>query len=171
MLSVAKYHKKTPYTLILPFMDTVSPFLISRMCTQPLLLMEACRLMSVVPSDFISITLPRTLPQLFANCELKTIEAIAKDLSTKPSSLLLKHSPEILAHVFLLSGTGPTHKALTFIVKVLTDATQHTVSIDIQSVVKSCIVPLLAELVIVMGDENQEKVEMVNDHLTYRCLS
>jgi serine/threonine-protein kinase ATR len=168
VLAVTKHHKKSPYALIFPYMRQVAPFLIFRMCTKPSLLMESCRLMSISPTDFISVTLPRTLPQLFAGCELKVLEAIAKDLATKPSSLFLKHSHEVLAHVFLLQGPGQTNKALTFILKVLTDAAENA-TIDIQNVVKSCVVPLLAELVIVMGDENAETAEMVSS-LLFSCL-
>jgi serine/threonine-protein kinase ATR len=139
-------------------MDQIAPFIITRFSSQPDLLGEACRVMSIAPIDFIGITLPRTLPELFASCDQRVLELIAKELSTKASSLLLKHSHGILAHIFL-SNQATTTKALNFVIKVLTDATSSV--IDIQSVVKSCVVPLLAELVIVMGDERPEVAQNV----------
>jgi len=158
ILVLTKHFKKTSYSLILPYMDQIAPFIITRLSSQPDLLGEACRLMPMAPIDFIGITLPRTLPELFANCDQRVLELIAKELSTKPSSLLLKHSHGILAHLFL-SDQATTTKALNFVIKVLTDATSSV--IDIQSVVKSCIVPLLAELVVVMGDERPEVAQKV----------
>ncbi|TFK43883.1 hypothetical protein BDQ12DRAFT_199518 [Crucibulum laeve] len=166
ILSVAKHHKKTPYALLLPFMDQIAPFLVCQMCIQPSLLSEACRLMSIAPGDFISITLPRTLPQVFAECKLPVLEAVSRELGANPPSLLLKHSPQVLAHVFLLPRANDTTKALNFIVKVLTDAARNAdpsamkeKRIDIQSLVKSCVVPLLAELVVAMGDEDLDVAE------------
>lgn len=77
----------------------------------------------------------------------------------------MKHSHIILAHIFLLPGVGPgigkTDKALDFVLGVLRDAATEGSGIDIQSVVKSCVVPLLAELVVVMGDEEAEAARLV----------
>jgi serine/threonine-protein kinase ATR len=138
----------------------IAPFLVSRICSQPSLLAESCRFLCVSPSDFLTANLPRTLPYLFGHCDRKVLETIARDLSKKVSMLFLNHSHEILAYVFQLSATGQTAKALAFILQILNDAADN-VTIDAQSVVKSCVVPLLAELVIVMGDENAERAEVV----------
>ena len=54
-------------------------------------------------------------------CQLRP-KSVAKELSTKASSLLLKHSYGILAHIFL-SNQATTTKALNFVIKILTDAT------------------------------------------------
>jgi serine/threonine-protein kinase ATR len=129
------------------------------MCTQPSLLNETCRFLLVSPAAFLSATLPRTLPQLFANCELKILEKVARDLSKNLSALFLGHSHEILAHVFLLQGPAQTNKALGFIIKILTDAADGP--IEIQAIVRSYVFPLIAELVVLMGDENPDQAEMV----------
>ncbi|KAJ7784096.1 hypothetical protein B0H16DRAFT_1296839 [Mycena metata] len=155
IIAVAEHHKKSVMAVMLPYFDQIAPFLVLRMCTSPELLFEACRIMHVSPEDFISTTLPRTLPQLFAACEVKVIDAIGKALNVKPSTLLLNHSADILAHLFLLRGPGQTKNALACLLNVLTDSANQK-SIDIHSVVKSSIVQLIAQLVIVMGDENPE---------------
>lgn len=159
ILAIARHFKKTPYSLILPFMNQVAPYILKQLPMQPDLLKEACRLMSIAPADFIVITLPRTLPELFADCDAKALETISRELDTKASSLLLKHSHSILAHIFILHDNTATNKGLSFVLKVLTDATSS--AIDIQSVVKSCIVPLLAELVVGMGDEDEKVAKQV----------
>jgi serine/threonine-protein kinase ATR len=121
------------------------------MCTQPELLQETCRLISISPAEFVTINLRRTLPHLFGNCELKVLEMIARDLSKIPSTLFLEFSPDILAHIFRME-TSQTNKALAFVAKVLSDAADHE-SINMATVVKSSGLPLLAELVVGMGDE------------------
>ncbi|KAH7931163.1 hypothetical protein BV22DRAFT_1052917 [Leucogyrophana mollusca] len=67
------------------------------------------------------------------------------------SNPIIKGVAYILAHVFQLHGPGQPNISLQFILKVLDNKT-----IDIQSVIKSCVVPLLAELVVVLGDENDD---------------
>jgi serine/threonine-protein kinase ATR len=151
--------------IMLPYFDQIAPFLILRMCTQPELLVEACRIMYVVPEDFIATTLPRTLPHLFGACEVRIIETIGKTLKTKPSTLFLNHSADILAHLFLLRSTGQTDKAMACLLNVLTDSANQK-GIDTHSVVKSAIVQLTAQLVIVMGDENPDVAASVS-HCCY----
>ena len=96
-------------------------------------------------------------------CKLRNqsvYEQVAHSTSTKVSSLFLNNSHDVLAHIFLLKGPAQTNKALSFILQHLQNAADNE-SIDLQSVVKSCLVPLLAQLVIGMGDENPEKAELV----------
>lgn len=131
------------------------------MCTVPSMLAEACHFLSVTPSDFIAATLHHTLPPLFANCEIKVLEQVAKAASKKVSYLFLNQSHDILAYVFLLEGSTRTNQALTFILQLLRNAAD-TASIDMQSVVKSCLVPLLAQLVVGMGNEDPSKAELVS---------
>ena len=96
------------------------------------------------------------------------METIARELGTKPSTLLIKHCHGILAHIFLNPNQAQTTKGLNFVLKILSEATQGS-AIDLFSVVKSCIVSLLAELVVVMGDENQQVSEAVSDWTTLLC--
>ena len=86
--------------------------------------------MSISRITFIGINLSRTLPELSASYDQKALELelIAKELSTKASSLLLKLSHGILAHIFL-SNQATTTKALNFFIKVLTDATSSVIDI------------------------------------------
>ncbi|KAF8214176.1 hypothetical protein K438DRAFT_1902229 [Mycena galopus ATCC 62051] len=155
VIAVAKHHNKSVMAIMLPYFDQIAPFLVLRMCTQPELLVESCRIMHVSPEDFISTTLPRTLPHLFAACEVRVIEAIGKALNSKPSTLLLNNSADILTHLFLLRGPGQTNKAMVCLLNVLMDSANQK-GIDTHSVVKSSIVQLIAQLVIVMGDEDPD---------------
>lgn len=150
---LARHHKKPPYALVLPFFPRVAPHIVLRKCTRPTLLAETCQFLSVRPRDFLSVTLPWTLPFVFANCDNRVLEEISTELEKTPASFFISHSHDILSFVFRLQGPGETRKALIFIVNVV--APESTM-VDIKSIVGSCLVALLAELVVVLGDENEE---------------
>lgn len=130
-----------------------------------MLLLECCRFISMPPTDYISSTLPRTLPQLFANCEQKALEKISKELQVKLSTLFLNRSHDILAYVFLLDNDVSTNKAISFTLRILSQAADNA-EIRIHSVIKSCVVPLLAKLVNALGDEDENKVTAVRTQTT-----
>ncbi|KAG0703892.1 hypothetical protein DFH29DRAFT_981716 [Suillus ampliporus] len=164
LLEIAKKQRKSPYVLVSPYISQVASFVVSRKCTNPTLIFETCRFLSVHPTDFISVTLSKTLPHLFANSEGKVLEDISKELGKTTPSLFLNHSHEILAHVYQQHGPAQTTRSLTFITNILSDAAAVG-NIDIQSIVKSCVVPLLANLVVVLGDENEERAALAVDAL------
>lgn len=159
IVSIMKHHNKTLYALLVPYLDQVAPFLVSKISSLPSLLLETCKLMSMTPGDFITVTAPRTLPQLFASCDAKAIEAVSREVGQKASALFLAHSHGILAYIFMLPKPAET-KAISFVLKVLADASQSE-SIDLQMIVKVALVKILAELVVAMGDENEAKIPMV----------
>jgi serine/threonine-protein kinase ATR len=143
-------------------MEKIAPDLISRWATQRSILLEFSRLIALPALDVISLNLPAALPPLFASRDLRTIEKISEDLHTRPSSLFLKHSGSILAHIFMLPGSEQTNKALDFVLSILvTSSLDESGDIDIRSVVKSCAIALLASLVINLGFENEDKVKAV----------
>ncbi|KAG1752448.1 uncharacterized protein EDB91DRAFT_1243215 [Suillus paluster] len=163
LLEIAKKQRKSPYVLVSPYISQVASFVVSRKCTNPALIFETCRFLSVHPTDFISVTLSKTLPYLFVNCEGKVLEDISKELGKTTPSLFLNHSHEILAHVYQ-QHEAQTNGSLQFITNILSDAAAVD-DIDIQSIVKSCVVPLLANLVVVLGDENEERAALAVDAL------
>lgn len=159
MVALAKHHNKTLYTLLLPYLDQIAPFLVSKIASLPSLLLETCKLVSIAPADFIMVTAPRTLPPLFASCDAKAIDAVSREVGQKASTLFLNHSHSILAHIFMLPKPTET-KAISFVLKILADASQSE-TIDLQVIVKVCLVKILGEFVVAMGDENGDAVQMV----------
>ncbi|KAL5508165.1 hypothetical protein ACEPAH_5783 [Sanghuangporus vaninii] len=155
LLGLAKYHKKTPYLLFSPFLEQISTFVVSTMPLRPNAMLETCRFLSLSPSDFLSVTLPYTLPRLFGTCNSSALEHIHKELGKSVSTLFLNASADILAHVFLLKNPDDTDKALSFILSTLSEAANRA-KIGLGNVVKSCIVPLLGKLVVKLGDEDRE---------------
>lgn len=112
-------------------------------------------------TELIRHTLSDTLPHLFINRNDRVLEAIGFDLEEKVSTLLMEHSYEILAQTFLLHSRTETEQVLAFIVKVLIDDTEGNNEIEVKNLVQTCYIPLLAELVIVMGEEGSSRIENV----------
>ncbi|KAI0340807.1 hypothetical protein BDW22DRAFT_1397789 [Trametopsis cervina] len=161
LCAVAKHHKKSHYNLFAPYMDRIAPFLASRICKHPSALVEGCRFLSVTPHDFLSVTLAHTLPQIFADQDRQSLEAIAAATQKRCHALFLAHESKILARAFMAPKPGQTRAILGFITAVLVDAAGGE-RIDIDSVLKSCLVQLIAELVMYMGDEDMVVAEAIN---------
>ncbi|KAH9844382.1 uncharacterized protein C8Q71DRAFT_696515 [Rhodofomes roseus] len=162
---LADLYKKTPYALVSPYMTQVAPFLVSRLCTQPMLLAESCRFLSLRPDSFVSATLPHTLPQLFGACNVKVLEAVASETKERISQLFLMYSHQILAYAFRLQGPGASNKVLNFIVTLLKEGTQQALDLDLSSLVGSCKLPLLAELITVFGNEDPDQADYAKQAL------
>ena len=94
------------------------------------------------------------------------LEEIATELGRKLSILFLGDASQILAHVLRLQGPGQTNQALDFIVKIVrADADEvNRRSIDIRSIVHSNLLPLLADLMVVLGNENADDAASVGTH-------
>ncbi|KAH9938115.1 uncharacterized protein B0H18DRAFT_1080892 [Fomitopsis serialis] len=168
---LASLHKKTPYALVSPYMVQVAPFILSKLCTQPMLLAESCRFLSLRSDGFVSATLHHTLPQLFGTCNVKALEAVARETRERISQLFLQYSHQILAYAFRLQGPGASNKVLNFIVTLLREASQQALELDLSSLVGSCKIPLLAELITVLGDEDPDQAEYLSLTRNRRRLS
>ena len=155
--------------LCFPFiMHQVSVYLVTNMIRRPNLLTEACRFLSLSSRDFLAVTLPHTLPVLFGECNKGTLNKLGQIIDKKISTMFLNSSPEILAHAFMLDTQAQTDNALKFIVLVLSEAANKA-EIDVTNVIGSCIVPLLATLVIAMGSFETSQSEKVCPLL--RCFA
>lgn len=157
-MAIAKYHKKTPYSLILPYLDRVAPLVVDRLCTEPALLDEICKLMAISPVDFLSINLSKTLPTLLIKCDLQGLDVIAKCLDRDRAGLIVKENVHLhLAPVFLLGSPIATNKSVKFILDILQEAsTDKSQKFDLGNVLPGYTTALLTELVIMMGDENPD---------------
>ncbi|KAG2115849.1 uncharacterized protein F5147DRAFT_751291 [Suillus discolor] len=166
LLEIAKAQMKSPYILVSPYLSQVATFVVSRKCTNPMLIFEMCRFLSVHPADFITVTLPKTLPYLFANSEAKIIEEISEDLRRTILSLFMEHSHQILAYVYQQHGPAQTTRSLTFIKNIIfRGAESKSADLTVRGMVQSCVVALLAELVVVLGHENEERAALAVDAL------
>lgn len=119
---------------------------------------------------FILGSLSRTLPQVYINCDARALDAISREVNDKTAKLFMNFSHNILAYVFCLTGPGQTNKVLNFILSVLKNSAQQKV--DLALVIRSCVVPLVAEIVLGLGDDDPDRVDAVglpHFHLSYTC--
>ena len=158
IVDITKFQGKTHlYTLFVPYMDRIAPLLVSRIHLDPTFLAEFCRLASMSPANFVEITLSSTLPKVFGQCEKDVLAKIAETVNVKASRMFLDHSDGILAFIFRFERREDREKALSFILWTLKEengSLSGDRATDIQTIVKSGLVKLLAELVIGLGDEN-----------------
>ena len=124
-----------------------------RYISHPALLEECCRFLCMPPLEFISLNLPFTLPQLFIEENLKILARLGEKLNVTVATLFMNHSEVILARALMLSGQMQSDRAIAFIEKVLNDASTQR-DIEARSIIRSCMVPLLATLVVPLGDED-----------------
>ncbi|KAI0660728.1 hypothetical protein C8Q70DRAFT_912237 [Cubamyces menziesii] len=157
--ALVKHHKKSPYSLTAPYMNRIAPYLVNQLRTHPDGVQECCRFLSVSQYDFINLTLKYTLPQLFAESDLKGLDAVAREMNSSVALLFLDQAHYILAHAFMLQGPGQTNKTLQFILNLLKAAATDASSLQISTLVGSCIVLLLTEIVICLGDEDPDVVD------------
>jgi serine/threonine-protein kinase ATR len=112
------------------------------------------------------------LPQFVSTRNKEALDMIAEEMSTSVSHLLLQCTDAILAYIFLLQDTSSTDRALLFFVNVLRSAApaKERASIDLVVVTKSCVVPLLANLVIALGAEDWPSQSRVRSPLIHWIL-
>jgi serine/threonine-protein kinase ATR len=158
--------------MLAPFLRTIALVIGSSALGKNTILPEVCRLVSISKADFWMRAHALCLPHFVSTRNKEALDMIAKEMSTSVSHLLLQCTDAILAHIFLLQDTSSTDRALFFFVGVLRSAAPHTErsSIDLVVVTKSCLVPLLANLVIALGSEDRSsqcRVRSTCVHLHY----
>ncbi|CDO73801.1 hypothetical protein BN946_scf185015.g130 [Trametes cinnabarina] len=163
--ALCKHHHKSPYSLTAAYMNRIAPYLVKRFKTHPDGVPEICRFLSVSQRDFINLTLKYTLPQLFADGDLKGLEAVGAEMGSSVAMLVLDYAQNILAHAYMLQGFGQTNKTIKFILDVLKAAASDGSSLQIITLINSCIILLLAEIVICLGDEDPDIVDAASQGL------
>ena len=131
--------------------------MVERLSLQPLLLHEACKVMSIAPSDFLNITLQYTLPSMCGNCDRTVLDLIAKEIPHF-SRVFINYLPAILAHIFLLPTQSASSKALKFVTSFISDNPAESL---VRSVVRANIVTVMASLVVKMGDDDMRMTDRV----------
>lgn len=162
----------------MPYFDRIAPILVRRLTTELTGLNEFCSFISMAPPGFLKLTLKYTLPRLFAENDAKVLQAVADTVQEKDDSkvgfLVLENSAYILAHVFMLQGVGQTNRSLQLILNLMREDVTNPDQLSLQSVVRSCLVTLLTELVAALGDEDPntaEAVGTVNRDVLYIVLN
>ena len=130
----------------------------------PSLLTELGRFLSREPSELLAFTLSHSLPSLVTTCSRDEINLVARTVGRPVAALLVDKTTDILKGIYLLPDDKDVEESLNFLTQMVAEAAGAKAgSVGTQALVNSCIATLLAELVMVFGDERSKTMEMVND--------
>lgn len=159
-MQLAKRYKKSHYDFLSPYMDQIVDFTMFRVNSEPALLVELCRFLSLGVPEFIRHTLSETLPKSIIQRNRPVLDYIKNTLGERISTLVLGLAAELLARIFLLRDPNTIDEALAFTLDLLNENAGGQ-RITLESFILSCDVPLLTELVIAMHDEDSEIQSLV----------
>lgn len=154
-MQLAKHCKKSHYDFLSPYMGQIVEYTISRVNSEPTLLAELCRFLSLGIPEFIRHTLSEILPKAIIQRDRPVLDYIGNTLGERTSTLVLGLAAELLARIFLLQDSTTTDEALAFALDLLNESTGEQ-RITLESFILSCDVPLLTELVIAMHNEDPD---------------
>lgn len=164
-MQLAKYYKKSHYDFLVPYMNQIADFTMSRVTSDPALLGELCRFILMGVPDFIRHMLSQTLPKFIIQKNRHVLDYIENALGERISTLVLGLAAEVLARIFLLRDPAAIDEALAFTLDLLNENTGQQ-RVTLESLILSCDVPLLAELVIAFHDEDPEMHSLVRPSST-----
>lgn len=154
-MQLARHHKKSHYDFLSPYMGQIVDFTMSRVISDPAFLVELCRFLSLGVPEFIRHTLSETLPKFIIQRNRPVLDYIKNALGERISALVFGLAAELLAGIFLLRDPTAIDEALAFTLDLINENTGQQ-RVTLESLILSCDVPLLAELVIAFHNEDQE---------------
>ena len=166
-MQLAKYYKKSHYDFLLPYMSGIVDYTMARVNSEPTLLVELCRFISMGVPEFIRRTLPETLPKLIIRRDRSGLGYIENTLGEHISALILGPAAELLACIFLLRDANSIDEALAFTLDLLNENTGQQ-RVTLESLILSCEVALLTELVIAMHNKDPDIQSLVR--FPFVCL-
>jgi UME (NUC010) domain len=159
---LSRRRKKTAYSFLSPYLPEIIRYVTANVCSTPSLLSELGRFLSRDPSELLSFTLTHSLPSLVVTCSKDEIHAIARLVGRPVAALLVDKTADILKTIYLLPDDADMEQGLAFLTQMVAQAVGAKAdSVGTQALVNSCIAGLLAELVMVLGDENEKTAKSV----------
>lgn len=154
-MQLAKHYKKSHYDFLSPYMGQIVDFTMSKVTSDPALLVELCRFLSLGVPEFIRHTLSEILPKFIIQRNRPVLDYIKVTLGERISALLFGLAAELLAGIFLLRNSTAIDEALVFTLDLLNENTGQQ-RVTLESLILSCDIPLLTELVIAFHNEDPQ---------------
>ena len=146
---IAAHRKKTFYNLVSPFLPDLACLAVSKLISSPNALHELCRLLGVAARDFLTQTLHLTLPPFVVHEQEIALQKIAEQVGFNIATLLVKHAAPVLTKTFLHP------KADSIFAFIQGQVAKTNKQVEGHSIVQSCLLNLICELVSVLGDTEQ----------------
>ena len=146
---------KTPYTLLSPFLESISVFLAQRVSNNPEMVVEAMQFIGSSRQNFFETTLRYTIPAMVFDGKREELQAIAGFVNKNLGAILIDNVAGILAKIFLHSERPEKHlNFLSGLLRQITSNKNTHMEISVASLMTSCIVSFLFALIVELGDES-----------------
>ncbi|WVQ82128.1 hypothetical protein IAT38_004256 [Cryptococcus sp. DSM 104549] len=152
LVHLAKHHNKTPYNLLSPFLKETSILLASNSTRCPEMVAETLQFIGFTRQGFFEMTLQHTLPALVIAHNSEALHHVCQVIRSPRSLSLMDNMPFILSHIFLHSSE--IAKDLNFLFSLSTAVPKD--GVGPASLIKACIVDFLVQMVVELGDQNQD---------------
>ncbi|WWC90662.1 uncharacterized protein L201_005598 [Kwoniella dendrophila CBS 6074] len=154
LLGLSRYHQKTPYTLISPYLRPISILLAENINRSLEMIADTVQFIGMTRQNFLETTLTHTLPALVLSRNNDALKQTASIVKKRLGVLLMDNIAHVLAQAFL--HPDQTDSALNFLVGILQDMTSGTSraqpNISVPSLMTACIVDLVVMLIVELGD-------------------
>ncbi|TPX33900.1 hypothetical protein SmJEL517_g03296 [Synchytrium microbalum] len=164
--ALATRRKQSPWSLMFPHLPKLALRIAQLIKAQPRIGYEACLVFASSEKDFFQKMIPQLLPQLVLANDVDTMTHIAKILDKEVFIMCVNETHHILAHMFLNhSESSVVQRSLDWFLDMLR-AGLGDVQITLESLMRSCLLALVAELVVECGDPVEHKKERAIKALT-----
>jgi hypothetical protein len=162
---IANKHGLTTSQLANPCLKDIATAVVSQMISQPYFFHEIRRLFHHSSENaFLSKVFPYTLPHLFATRNRQVLDKIASIKGETFFDLSQDNIHGILAECFLLKDQHDFQQAIQFMLNLFSPASGE--ALTIQPLVISYLVSVILSLVIIVGEDNQQRAPIVSCCLT-----
>jgi serine/threonine-protein kinase ATR len=157
-LGVVKAHGKNPYTLVSPYLNRVSVHLASHSLD---VLNEGVQFVGVSAANFFETTLSFTLPTLVLNLRKDALDMVSRITGRHLGLLLMESLHDVLALLFMQDSQEAFVRSTSFLVELFSNIAKDPSRVERQpfgkgftlgSLVTSCIVTFLVEIIVNWGD-------------------
>nr|XP_019011517.1 uncharacterized protein I206_03617 [Kwoniella pini CBS 10737]OCF50298.1 hypothetical protein I206_03617 [Kwoniella pini CBS 10737] len=157
LLGLSRYHHKTPYTLLSPFIRPISILLAEHINRSPEMVAETMQFIGLTRQNFLETNLKHILPALIMVHNKDALQQVASIVKQKMGVILTDHVSHILAQAFL--HPDRTDSAINFLVKLLQDMMRGNPkalsNLSIPSLMTACMVDLIVMLIVELGDSDR----------------
>lgn len=166
LVDIASHRGKQPWTLFSPYLERIGVLLAECLVPKPEVVAETMQLIGYQRQSFFSHHLVRkaVIPVLVLRRNREALDMLVGILGQRLGFILIDDAAAVLSKVFLTPHS--TAAALDFLVSVLAELTRDS---DLSSVlgkyIRSAIIPLIAALVIELGDEDENAREAAKQAL------
>ncbi|KAG8694478.1 serine/threonine-protein kinase M1, partial [Ceratobasidium sp. 395] len=164
ILELGTYLNKAPFQLLSPYFKLITPLIVDKLLTSPGILSDVCQILAVTPRDFLTYTKAPALLAAIKSSNRQVIETLAGHIERNPGALLLDNAEEYLPEILFMENESAARKAMSWLAcnaldEYLRRRTGQSGQMDEARLLKTCAAPLLGELVMHLGSEDEKRRE------------